>query len=39
VLPLLIYRNGEPIRMSVKVSSWNKFEKARPVSTRGPGNE
>jgi serine protease Do len=36
-LPLLIYRNGEPVRLSVKVSSRNKFEKARPVSTRGTG--
>jgi serine protease Do len=38
-LPLLIYRNGEPIRMSVKVSSWNEFAKARPVSTHGSGRE
>jgi serine protease Do len=36
-LPLLVYRNRQPIRMSVKVASRNKFERAKPVSTRGSG--
>ena len=34
-LPLLVYRNGQPIRVSVKVVSLNEIGKARPVSTRG----
>jgi serine protease Do len=38
-LPILVYRNGQPVRMSVKVSSRNKFEKSRPVSTRGSASE
>jgi serine protease Do len=38
-LPLLVYRNGQSIRLSVKVSSRNKFERAKPVSTRGSGQE
>jgi hypothetical protein len=38
-LPILVYRNGQPIRLSVKVSSRNRFEKAKPVSTRGSASD
>jgi serine protease Do len=38
-LPLLVYRNGQPVRMNVKVASHSKFEKAKPVSTRGSAYE
>jgi serine protease Do len=38
-LPLLVYRDGRPVRLNVKVANSKKFEKARPVSTRGSGSE
>jgi serine protease Do len=38
-LPVLVLRGGKSMRVQVKVAARSQFEKAKPVSTRGSGNE